>query len=75
MKNLSIKEPDREETPFGHIALAFSGGGFRASSFGLGVLSYLPQLQQENQTSLLENVTFISAASGGTIANAMYAQK
>ena len=27
--------------PFENIGLAFSGGGFRAASFGLGVLSYL----------------------------------
>lgn len=54
-------------TPFDNIALAFSGGGFRAASFSLGVLSYL------NEIALIDRVTFISSASGGTITNALYA--
>ena len=74
MKNLFKNEPTREETPFQSIALAFSGGGFRAASFALGVLSYLNDLEQEDDTPLIRNVTFISSASGGTIANAMYAR-
>lgn len=74
MKNLHKKDLRGEETPFEHIALAFSGGGFRAASFALGVLSYLYELKQSNGTPLLHNVTFVASASGGTIANAMYAQ-
>lgn len=54
-------------TPFDNIALAFSGGGFRAASFSLGVLSYLDEI------TLIDKVTFISSASGGTITNALYA--
>ncbi len=66
-------------SPFENIALAFSGGGFRAASFALGVLSYLNKLQfgSEGDTlkgnTLLHQVTFMSSASGGTIATAMYA--
>lgn len=74
MKNLYKEDVRREETPFEHIALAFSGGGFRAASFALGVLSYLYELKQQNGIPLLHNVTFVASASGGTIANAMYAQ-
>ncbi|XZF15180.1 patatin-like phospholipase family protein [Chitinophagaceae bacterium MMS25-I14] len=60
-------------TPFENIALAFSGGGFRAASFSLGVLSYLDAVKLNDGTPLLHKVTYISSASGGTIANAMYA--
>ncbi len=61
------------ETPFDTIALAFSGGGFRAVSFSLGVLSYFNELPQKNGEPLLHNVTYMSSASGGTITNGMYA--
>lgn len=43
------------------IALALSGGGHRAAAFHLGVLKYLAQRK------LLENVSDISSASGGSI--------
>jgi hypothetical protein len=65
--------------PFENIALAFSGGGFRAASFGLGVLSYLNNLKFTGEAdplnghSLLEQVTYMSSASGGTIPTALYA--
>lgn len=55
------------ETPLENIALAFSGGGFRAAGFALGTLAYLKKM------GLLEKVTYMSSASGGTIATAMYA--
>lgn len=65
--------------PFENIALAFSGGGFRAASFALGVLSYLNNTKFSSAddplsgTSLLKQVTYMSSASGGTIATALYA--
>ncbi len=66
-------------TPFKNIALAFSGGGFRAAAFSLGTLSYLKHLKLDNDEngnpttkSLLDNVTFISSASGGTITASVY---
>ena len=43
------------------IGLALSGGGFRATVFHLGVLA---RLAEENR---LEDVTFISTVSGGTL--------
>jgi predicted acylesterase/phospholipase RssA len=65
--------------PFENIALAFSGGGFRAASFALGVLSYLNNAKIDGAddplsgASLLQQVTYMSSASGGTIATALYA--
>lgn len=65
------------KTPFKHIALAMSGGGFRAGTFSLGVLSYLKQVPYFDPTNadrtLLENVTYLSSASGGTITTSTYA--
>ena len=64
--------------PFENIALAFSGGGFRAASFALGVLSYLNDIGFDGTDdplkgkSLLEQVTYLSSASGGTITTALY---
>lgn len=54
------------------IGLAFSGGGFRAASFSLGVLTYLNELKIENKP-LLESVIALSTVSGGTITGAKYA--
>ncbi len=60
-------------TPLEHIALSFSGGGFRAASFTLGTLSYLQAVPLEGGKTLLDKVTYIASASGGTIASAVYA--
>lgn len=62
------------KTPFEHIALAFSGGGFRAGAYGQGVLSFLyhTPLKDGESVTLLDKVTYLSSASGGTIATAMY---
>jgi predicted acylesterase/phospholipase RssA len=54
------------------IALAFSGGGYRAASFSLGVLSYLNNVKTGNE-SLLQSVSVLSTVSGGTITGAKYA--
>lgn len=54
------------------IGLAFSGGGYRASSFSLGVLSYLNEVSV-NQKSLLQSIYVISTVSGGTITGTRYA--
>lgn len=61
-------------SPFSSIALAFSGGGFRASAYALGVLSLFNAINnQRSGKTLLQHVKYISAASGGTITSAMYA--
>lgn len=54
-----------------NIALAFSGGGFRAAAYSLGCLSYLNKVIY-NDKPLLQNVKFISSTSGGSIANLLY---
>lgn len=58
--------------PFESIGLCFSGGGYRASAFSLGVLSYLNQINYSG-SSLLEKVVAISTVSGGTITGGYYA--
>jgi NTE family protein len=50
-----------EKEVFMNIALALSGGGFRATVFHLGVLT---RLAEENQ---LENVGYLSTVSGGSL--------
>jgi Patatin-like phospholipase len=63
--------------PLDKIALSFSGGGFRATSFCLGNLSYLNYRMvsddKGNQETLLSRVEFISSASGGSFSNLGYA--
>lgn len=56
-----------------NIALAFSGGGFRAAAFSLGTLSYLNNLKApEWNNPLLNNVKFIGSTSGGSMTNIAY---
>lgn len=57
---------------FENIALTFSGGGYRASAFGLGILSYLRQVEFKDKP-LLEHVKGLSTVSGGTLTGATYA--
>lgn len=59
-------------SPFESIGLCFSGGGYRASAFSLGVLSYL-QRTNFADSILLEKVTAMSTVSGGTITGGYYA--
>ena len=59
-------------SPFKSIGLCFSGGGFRASAFALGVLSYLNRAQFQSKP-LLKNVEAISTVSGGTLTGVAYA--
>ncbi len=58
--------------PFQTIGLCFSGGGYRASAFALGVLSYLQRVTL-NEKPLLENVDALSTVSGGTLTGVVYA--
>ncbi|MFP5247011.1 MAG: patatin-like phospholipase family protein, partial [Thermoanaerobaculia bacterium] len=50
-----------ESTDFSRMALALSGGGFRATLFHLGVLRYL------RAANVLQSVKHIAAVSGGSI--------
>ena len=38
--------------PFQNIGLCFSGGGYRATFFALGVISYLEQVSYNDKTLL-----------------------
>ena len=58
---------------FRNIALCFSGGGYRAAGFSLGILSYLNHVKF-NGSSLLENVKGLSTVSGGTITGVAFAK-
>ena len=51
------------------IAIALSGGGHRASLFGLGVLLYLADAGRNR------DVMSVSSVSGGSLANAWLAQR
>ncbi|HMR89004.1 MAG TPA: patatin-like phospholipase family protein [Saprospiraceae bacterium] len=58
--------------PLKNMAVSLSGGGYRATSFHLGALSYLNYRTFEG-ISLLQEVKIISTISGGTFTGAMYA--
>lgn len=53
--------------PLGPIALALSGGGYRAAAFHLGTLRSM------HEAGLLESVDVLSTVSGGTLVGASYA--
>ena len=59
--------------PFNSIGLCFSGGGYRATFFALGVVSYLNKIKYKEK-ALLENVEAISTVSGGTLLGVAYAK-
>jgi len=61
----SIPPPEKE--PFEEIALALSGGGYRAAAFHLGTLDMLHRLD------LLQSVHVLSTVSGGTLTGLKYA--
>jgi hypothetical protein len=61
------------QKPFENIALTFSGGGFRAASFCLGILCYLNRgYLKDKDDKLINHVKFITSTSGGSITNALY---
>jgi len=49
------------------IGMSFSGGGFRAATYGLGALSLLNSIKLEDGRTLLDCVVVLSSVSGGTI--------
>lgn len=72
MENQQISNSSYPQTPFEDIALALSGGGFRAAAYGLGTMMYLNKLQFGDK-SLLERVKFMTSTSGGSIPTILYA--
>ncbi len=63
--HVSGNETDRSPK----IAIALSGGGYRAAAFGLGVLLYVYDSQGP------ESITSVSSVSGGSITNAFAAAR
>ncbi len=57
--------------PFENIALSLSGGGYRATSFHLGALTYLSS-KKWFDVSLLERTRIISTVSAGTFVGVKY---
>src|SRR5882672_1755951 len=57
------------------IGVSISGGGHRATLFGLGVLQYLAHAKRNDGTRMSEHITAISSASGGSITNAYIGQE
>jgi predicted acylesterase/phospholipase RssA len=45
-------EPALLKTPFRKLALALSGGGFRAGAFSIGTMSYLHHLKYPSTSGL-----------------------
>jgi predicted acylesterase/phospholipase RssA len=70
---LESLQKNRELKPFQNIGLCFSGGGYRATFFALGVISYLDQVSYKNK-SLLKSVKALSTVSGGTLTGVAYAK-
>ena len=56
------------------IGVSLSGGGHRATLFGLGVLLYLAHAHDERDQPLSRRVAAISSVSGGSITNGFLAQ-
>ncbi|AXG71263.1 patatin-like phospholipase [Kordia sp. SMS9] len=59
--------------PFKSIGLCFSGGGYRATFFSLGVVSYLHKIQYQG-SALINNVEAVSTVSGGTLFGVAYSK-
>ena len=60
--------------PLDRIAIALSGGGYRAAAFHLGTFDYLQRVKFEGNP-LMHKVRVMSTVSGGTICGALYAVK
>ena len=54
------------------VALSFSGGGLRAAAFSAGVLHGLAEIKTP-RGDLLDDVTFISSVSGGSLTSTYFA--
>ncbi|WP_299113664.1 patatin-like phospholipase family protein [uncultured Winogradskyella sp.] len=64
---------EKKIEPFKKIGLCFSGGGFRATFYALGIVSYLNEVQYKGKP-LLESVKALSTVSGGTLLGVAFAK-
>lgn len=67
-----MQRAPRSDTPQTAVALSFSGGGLRAAAFAYGVLEGLRSEPAAGGRSLLDEVTFITSVSGGSITAAYF---
>ncbi len=67
----SKAQPPRDIVRENLVALSFSGGGLRASAFSFGVLQALKEVSPKGD-DLLDDLTFISSVSGGSLTAAYY---
>ena len=63
--------PDRDSV----VGVALSGGGSRAALFGASGLEALARVRAPGGASVLEQVTYLSSVSGGSVAASYYAMK
>jgi NTE family protein len=71
VESCAVREPEPAAPPAAEdvpLALAFSGGGFRASLAALGVLRFVAD------AGLLGRVRYVSSVSGGSVAHGMLAR-
>ena len=57
------------------VGVALSGGGSRAALFGAAGLEALSQLRAPNGASVLDQVSYLSSVSGGSVAASYFAMK
>ncbi len=62
--------PDQD--PAIAVAMAISGGGSRASNFGIGIMMGLEKIQLSGRDNALNQVDYISTVSGGGFAGGAY---
>lgn len=67
-----LQRAPRADTPQTAVALSFSGGGLRAAAFAYGVLEGLREQPSAGSRHLLDEVTFITSVSGGSITAAYF---
>ncbi|MDG0852451.1 patatin-like phospholipase family protein [Roseateles puraquae] len=67
-----LQRAPRADTPQTAVALSFSGGGLRAAAFAYGVLEGLREQPSAGPRHLLDEVTFITSVSGGSITAAYF---
>jgi hypothetical protein len=71
-KSSSVKRKDKlPKKPFQNIAISLSGGGFRATSFHLGLMTYLSTKSWQG-TTLLERTRILSTISAGSFVGVKY---